>query len=267
MTYNELNAAFQKRLAEIMAGDRKVRYAKSNEWLTIPDDEVFYQCYYPDKPVLKEIPQYWFCSLSGSGIVLSYKKGINEIRALENNPKDTSGHPTIYYKGDGQKKSMQVHNLIALVDEQVNGVSHTFGRAKKYLEEQGKSAFKQKYALEPVNGHHEEKTKVNPDLLYDPDNVQFVSGKLHTAMEPNKKPSTPQEELEYMLHLGAVLDDETDSKGGMVSQSFTDLSTGKTVEHIEAFEMPKHITFRGEAAIVLKQFLNDVQEWMLEKHS
>ena len=210
--------------------DRAVSFTKSDKITHLRKGEKFRQCYDPEKPVLKELPEYWFVSRYGT--VLSYNSYSGKIKCLKNNENEGKySHPKLGYRDkqdENKQHCIRVHTLVALVYG-----DNIFGKAKDILKEKGKEAFGNSENPDNLQAHHIE--GIEGSKLYNPEYVQILRAGLHRVMD--------SEDTDIIKHSHDLINEvskDTDGKPAIITESITNTKTGKTKKHIEAIEVDEN---------------------------
>ena len=170
--------------------------------LTVQETEVFKQCYKKGHPVRKHFPKYWFCSNRGNLISVCGKK-LLWIKRSENN----SYGRYAFTNANGECSGVQGQNLVGLTFD-----SPCYGSVERQFKKYGDKAFGRRKDKKNGNGHHIRKLVQNPELLYDPENIQFITAQVHELVTKSGKKRDFQKEMEYMKELAEVAAKEEPGK-------------------------------------------------------
>lgn len=163
------------------------------------EGEVFLQCY-EDAPERNTFPMYWFVSNRGNLI------SVKEDKLIWVHPNRRAKSQRYSYKyvivdddnpDKATIKNIELHNLVGLVFE-----SGAYGTAAQKIKEEGVYAFGVRSQEGTcAQGHHKDGNNTNND----PNNIKFVSARVHTLFDSVPKPDAPEQDvLAFMKKFGDV---------------------------------------------------------------
>lgn len=187
------NIKSPKKAAEIferyMSQGLPVYDSKGNE-LILQDDEEFRQCYDENDPVRKVLPTSWFVSNLGN-LISVYRRNKPEWLLRDTNDKNRD---TYHFQVGGRIKIIASYALVGLVFG-----SEKFGTAEALLEEQNVHCFGNFKEDLNVQSHHIKNKKDFPELINDPENIEFMTVRAHRLCHQIPADDAPMQEKQKFM--------------------------------------------------------------------
>lgn len=174
---------------DFMSQGLPVYDSKGNE-LILQEDEEFRQCYDADDSVRKVLPVTWF--ISNHGNLISVYRGKPEWLLKDQNDKNRD---TYHFQTDGRIKIIASYALVGLVFG-----SEKFGTAEALLEEQNVHCFGNFKEDLNVQSHHIKNKKDFPELINDPENIEFMTVRAHRLCHQIPADDAPMQEKQKFMH-------------------------------------------------------------------